>query len=96
MSIGGYYSARCYNTIAFYHTAVHHYAAHSYQYIVFYGAAVYYSIMPYRYIVTYSSRVCLVGSVDNDSILNISIVAYANAINVAAYYSVVPYGAMVA
>ena len=96
MSIGGHYSSCRYNAIAFYHTAVHHYAAHSYQYIIFYGAAVYYSIMPYRYIVTYSSRVCLVGSVDNHSILNISIIAYANAIDVTTHYGVVPYGAMVA
>ena len=70
---------------------VHYNTPHSYKYFILYRATVHNGVMPYRNAIAYGSGVCLISSVNHYTVLDIGVIAYANAIHIAANNRIIPH-----
>src|SRR5690606_25722677 len=78
------------NDMRMYYAIIHNDSTHSYQYIIMYGTSMHNSIMTYRDIITYKSRMFLICTMNYSSILHIYFVSHFYIMYIATYYRIVP------
>src|SRR5688500_8372656 len=75
-------------------SSIHNDCSHSNENIIFDLTTVYHGAMSNRYIATNYSIIFLIGSMDDFAVLNVSVVAYNDRLDVPPHDCVKPYGAV--